>query len=134
MWVKGKGFPSRDFFRALHPSMENVIGTKVPEEYYPLGARAGSLTAEWAKKTGLREGTPVAIGNVDAHGLTNVAGARTAGLPVSGYHFFSPLSSSSASTSAARATQSKRCTSPSWFCGTSAAGTTASNISMCSTM
>jgi L-ribulokinase len=67
MWVKGKGFPSRDFFRALHPAMENVIGTKVPETYYPLGARAGGLTAEWASKTGLRKGTPVSIGNVDAH-------------------------------------------------------------------
>ena len=67
MWVKGRGFPSPDFFRALHPSLENVIGTKVPENYYPLGARAGGLTAEWARKTGLREGTPVSVGNVDAH-------------------------------------------------------------------
>jgi L-ribulokinase len=67
MWVKGKGFPSADFFRALHPSLENVIGTKVPEAYSPLGARAGGLTAEWAGKTGLKEGTPVSIGNVDAH-------------------------------------------------------------------
>jgi L-ribulokinase len=67
MWVKGKGFPSGDFFRALHPTLENVIGTKVPETYYPLGARAGGLTPEWACKTGLREGTPVSIGNVDAH-------------------------------------------------------------------
>ncbi len=67
MWVKGKGFPSPDFFRALHPSLQNVIGTKVPEIYYPLGARAGGLTAEWARKTGLMAGTPVSIGNVDAH-------------------------------------------------------------------
>ena len=67
MWVKGRGFPSPDFFRALHPSLKNVIGTKVPEAYYPLGARAGGLTAEWARKTGLREGTPVSVGNVDAH-------------------------------------------------------------------
>ncbi len=67
MWVKGKGFPSSEFFRALHPSMENVIGTKVPETYYPLGVRAGGLTPQWAKKTGLNEGTPVSIGNVDAH-------------------------------------------------------------------
>jgi L-ribulokinase len=67
MWVKGRGFPSPEFFRALHPVMENVIGTKVPEAYYPLGARAGGLTPEWAKKTGLREGTPISIGNVDAH-------------------------------------------------------------------
>ncbi len=67
MWVKGKGFPSSDFFRALHPVLENVIGTRVPEDYYPLGARAGGLTAEWARKTGLQEGTPVSVGNVDAH-------------------------------------------------------------------
>jgi L-ribulokinase len=67
MWVKGKGFPSREFFRALHPALEKVIGTKVPEDYDPLGACAGGLTAEWARKTGLREGTPVSIGNVDAH-------------------------------------------------------------------
>jgi L-ribulokinase len=67
MWVKGKGFPSPDFFQALHPSLKNVIGSKVPESYYPLGAAAGGLTPYWAKKTGLREGTPVSIGNVDAH-------------------------------------------------------------------
>lgn len=67
MWVKGKGFPSRDFFRALHPSMTNVIGEKVPQTYYSLGAKAGGLTAYWARKTGLQEGTPVSIGNVDAH-------------------------------------------------------------------
>lgn len=67
MWVKGRGFPSPDFFRALHPRMENVIGTKVPEVYYPLGSRAGGLTSFWARKTGLKEGTAVSVGNVDAH-------------------------------------------------------------------
>src|SRR5579863_191453 len=67
MWVKGRGFPSRDFFRALHPAMENVVEEKLTPNYYPLGARAGGLTAEWARKTGLAAGTPVSIGNVDAH-------------------------------------------------------------------
>jgi L-ribulokinase len=67
MWVKGKGFPSADFFAALNPRMKNVVGTKVPETYYALGQRAGGLTPYWAKKTGLRAGTPVSIGNVDAH-------------------------------------------------------------------
>jgi len=67
MWVKGRGFPSRDFYRALHPRLENVIADKVGEKFHPLGAKAGGLTALWAKKTGLREGTPVSIGNVDAH-------------------------------------------------------------------
>jgi L-ribulokinase len=67
MWVKGKGFPSREFFRALHPRMENVVEEKVGTRFYPLGEKAGGLTAFWAKKTGLAEGTPVSIGNVDAH-------------------------------------------------------------------
>jgi L-ribulokinase len=66
MWVKGKGFPSPSFFRALHPDFEHVT-EKLATQFYPLGARAGGLTAAWARKTGLREGTPVAIGNVDAH-------------------------------------------------------------------
>jgi len=67
MWVKGRGFPSSDLFSALNPHMENVIAGKVGEAFYPLGQKAGGLTAYWAKKTGLREGTPVAVGNVDAH-------------------------------------------------------------------
>jgi L-ribulokinase len=67
MWVKGKGFPPREFFRALDPSLENVIEQKVGTTFYPLGQKAGGLTAFWARKTGLKEGTPVSIGNVDAH-------------------------------------------------------------------
>jgi len=67
MWVKGQGFPSHDFFRALHPQFENVVSEKVGEAFYPLGSRAGGLTPQWAKKTGLRPVTPVSIGNVDAH-------------------------------------------------------------------
>ncbi len=67
MWVKGRGFPSPDFFRALHPRMKNVVEEKLGTDYYPLGARAGGLTPAWARRTGLKEGTAVAIGNVDAH-------------------------------------------------------------------
>jgi L-ribulokinase len=67
MWVKGKGFPSEAFFRTLHPRLENVIAMKVGTTFHALGERAGGLTSFWARKTGLREGTPVSIGNVDAH-------------------------------------------------------------------
>ena len=67
MWVKGRGFPSRDFFRALNPRLENVVEEKLATTHYPLGARAAGLTAPWARKTGLKQGTPVSIGNVDAH-------------------------------------------------------------------
>lgn len=71
MWVgnsRGSGsFPPPSFFRALHPGLERVIGTLVPTTYYPLGGRAGGLTPYWAAKTGLKAGTPVAVGHVDAH-------------------------------------------------------------------
>jgi len=66
MWVKDQGFPSRDFFQALHPGFADVFD-KMAEAYYPLGVKAGGLTPEWARKTGLKAGTPVSIGNVDAH-------------------------------------------------------------------
>jgi L-ribulokinase len=67
MWIKGKGFPSEEFFRTLHPRLETVIETKVGTDFYPLGQKAGGLTAFWARKMGLKEGTPVSVGNVDAH-------------------------------------------------------------------
>ena len=67
MWIKGKGFPSEDFFRTLHPLLEGVIDTKVGTDFYPLGQKAGGLTPTWARKMGLKEGTPVSVGNVDAH-------------------------------------------------------------------
>jgi L-ribulokinase len=67
MWVKGVGFPSPDFFRAVHPRLENVIPEKVGTEFYPLGTRAGGLTAYWARAMGLREGTPVSVGVADGH-------------------------------------------------------------------
>jgi L-ribulokinase len=67
MWIKGTGFPSEEFFATLHPRLETVIETKVGTDFYPLGQKAGGLTASWARKTGLKEGTPVSVGNVDAH-------------------------------------------------------------------
>jgi L-ribulokinase len=66
MWVKGQGFPSPEFFPAVKPGFETMF-EKVADTYYPLGASAGGLTAQWARKCGLQVGTPVSIGNVDAH-------------------------------------------------------------------
>jgi len=66
-WDFDKGFPSPAFFRALDPRLENVVEEKMSQDIYPLGKRAGGLTAEMARLTGLLAGIPVAIGNVDAH-------------------------------------------------------------------
>ncbi len=63
----GWTYPSRDFFQTLHPKLENVVAEKLGDRLYPLGSQAGGLTAAMAKLTGLREGIPVAMGNIDAH-------------------------------------------------------------------
>jgi len=67
MWSKKEGFPSDDFFKSLHPKMEHVVDDKLSRTILPIGEKAGEITAEAAKLTGLAEGTAVAVGNVDAH-------------------------------------------------------------------
>ena len=72
MWVYpdgsgGWGFPSPDFFASLHPKLRQVVSEKLPSEFFPLSTVAGGLTLAMAKATGLVEGTPVAVANIDAH-------------------------------------------------------------------
>ncbi len=67
LWNFDKGFPSPDFFRALDSRFENIVEEKMSEDIYSLGEKAGGLTKEVARLTGLIEGTSVAVGNVDAH-------------------------------------------------------------------
>lgn len=67
IWHKTDGYPSKEFFKALDPRLENVVDDKLNCPITPLGQKAGSITEEAAKLTGLKVGTAVAVGNVDAH-------------------------------------------------------------------
>jgi len=67
IWSEKEGYPSPEFFEALDPRLKNVIKEKFREDIYPLGGKAGGLTAEMAKAMGLNEGIAVAIANADAH-------------------------------------------------------------------
>jgi L-ribulokinase len=67
IWEKETGYPSDDFFAALDPRLRHVVDDKLSRDIYPLGGQAGGLTKEAAAWTGLRPGTAVSIGNVDAH-------------------------------------------------------------------
>jgi L-ribulokinase len=78
MWIKGHGFPAPGFLRALHSGFE-TINQKLAAVLHPLGSRAGGLTVELARATGLRAGTPVAVGNVDAHAAVPACGVTTPG-------------------------------------------------------
>ncbi len=60
-------YPSEDFLRALDERFAGFVAQKLAAPLWPLGARAGDLTAQAAAWTGLREGIAVAVGNVDAH-------------------------------------------------------------------
>ena len=65
--VQDGHYPSRAYFAALHPDFADVIDAKMSREFVQLGDKAGGLTAEMAAVTGLKEGTPVAAANMDAH-------------------------------------------------------------------
>ncbi|MEE8389642.1 MAG: ribulokinase [Anaerolineae bacterium] len=67
IWSKREGYPDDDFFAALDPRLRTVVDDKLSRDIYPLGQRAGRLTQEMAEITGLKPGTAVSIGNVDAH-------------------------------------------------------------------
>lgn len=67
IWSKSEGFPSKEYFAALDPRLENVIDEKMSRDISSIGDRAGVLTAQAAEWTGLKPGTAVAVANVDAH-------------------------------------------------------------------
>lgn len=70
-------YPSKDFFKAINPQMETIVEDKLNAPIQSVGEVAGYLTKSFAQKLGLREGTPVATGIIDAHasmvgaGITN---------------------------------------------------------------
>ncbi len=61
------GYPSKAFFKALDPRMENVVEEKLNAPIKSIGEAAGYLTEAMAEAVGLRKGTPVGTGIIDAH-------------------------------------------------------------------
>lgn len=78
-WSKDDGYPSKDFFAALDPRLENVVEDKLDTAIYPLGMKAGELTNEMAEKLGLKPGTAVAVAVIDAHVAVPAAGISKPG-------------------------------------------------------
>ncbi|ALO66101.1 ribulokinase [Arthrobacter alpinus] len=60
-------YPSQDFLATLNPGFARFVVDKLDQPIGNLGDVAGYLSAEAARWTGLSEGIPVAVGNVDAH-------------------------------------------------------------------
>ncbi len=67
MWSKSGGFPPDAYFAALDPRLEHVVDQKMSRRIALIGRPAGALSERAAGWTGLRQGTVVAVANVDAH-------------------------------------------------------------------
>lgn len=79
IWHKHDGYPSVDFFKALHPRMENLVDEKLSRKLLPVGTKAGVISPAASKLTGLKEGTAVAVANVDAHVSVPAVGITSSG-------------------------------------------------------
>lgn len=79
IWHKQEGYPSKAFLKALDPRLEKLVETKLRGEVVPLGTKAGEITEEMSKLTGLATGTAVAVGIIDAHAAVPGVGVVTPG-------------------------------------------------------
>lgn len=64
-WIKGVGYPGRDFCRALDERMGDLTETKLAGRIVDIGDCAGCLLPDMAKILGLTEKTAVAAGHSD---------------------------------------------------------------------
>jgi L-ribulokinase len=76
MWNARTGYPSSDYFAAVHPEMSDVAARGMPGTLVPPGHRAGALNPTMAQRLGLRPQTPVSAAIIDAH--AGVPGAGVA--------------------------------------------------------
>jgi L-ribulokinase len=60
------GYPDTKFLAELDPQLVRV-GRTLPTTVFSCADAAGGLSTEFAKKLGLRAGTPIAVGAFDAH-------------------------------------------------------------------
>ena len=60
------GYPDAEFLSRLDPKLAE-LRSRLRSKACTIDRAAGGLTAEWAKRTGLPTGLPVAVGAMDAH-------------------------------------------------------------------
>lgn len=66
-WNESNGYPSNEYFKAVDPILDGIIGTKISDKISRVSERAGELSEVGAKLTGLKIGTPVSLAMLDAH-------------------------------------------------------------------
>jgi L-ribulokinase len=77
-WQKDTGYPPASFWASLDPLLPAFLDKLGPPPR-PVAAPAGGLTATWARRTGLRPETPVAVAVIDAHAAVPAVGVSQPG-------------------------------------------------------
>jgi len=70
------GYPDEEFLAQLDQRLA-AWASRMPAKAFSADRAVGGLTKEWAKRTGLKQGTPVAAGAFDAHLGAVGAGVET---------------------------------------------------------
>ena len=60
------GYPDKAFLAKLNPKL-GALRDRLPPRVLAVDSAVGTLTADWAKRTGLLAGIPVTVGAFDAH-------------------------------------------------------------------
>ena len=79
IWNKKDGYPSKKFFKALDTRLENLVEEKLSLNILSIGQKAGEITSKASEFTGLKEGTAVAAGIIDAHVTVPAVGLHKVG-------------------------------------------------------
>ncbi len=67
MWnAKWGGYPDEGFLAKFHPKLAQ-LRSRLSPRVHSIDRAVGGLTGDWARRTGLSEGIPVAVGAFDAH-------------------------------------------------------------------
>lgn len=82
LWSPHEGYPSLDFFAAVHPQLAEAAATKLPGRFLSPGERAGNLSPQMAKRFSLAAGTPVSAAIIDAHAAVPGVGVGEPGVLV----------------------------------------------------
>jgi len=69
------GLPDKEFLAAVDPALAD-LRDRLFDKAYTAEQKAGELSAEWAAKTGLKQGTAIAVGAFDCHMGAVGAGVR----------------------------------------------------------
>ncbi len=82
LWSASDGYPSEEYFAAVHPYLAEVVVHRLPGVMRSPGEAAGGLTADMATRMGLKAGTPVSTAIIDAHAAVPGVGAADPGVLV----------------------------------------------------